>query len=128
MTAEQLMLYFLGAGSPTHPVNEDMLYAINRSVKTYSYYPAFIQSPIGSIFTYQYSFAWFDMRNKVDKKGVNWWGNSVIASKANRQYCIDNSKYFKTFGPNSWGLTACDGPTGYSGNYGTNSTNNDGTI
>jgi len=65
------------------------------------------------IFTYQFSFAWFDLRNMVDKSGVDWWENSVIAITSNRKYCIDNKGKFKTFGENSWGLTACDGPKGY---------------
>lgn len=128
MAAEQFMMYFLAAGSPTHPVDGNMFYGFNRTQTSYGYYPAFIQSPAGSIFTYQYSFAWFDFRNKVDKDGVNWWTNSVLASKASKQYCIDNKKTFKTFGENSWGLTACDGPAGYNGGYGINSNGNDGTI
>ena len=41
---------------------------------------------------------------------------------------------FKTFGKNSWGLTACVGPNGYSGDYGAKPSmadvdkSNDGTI
>lgn len=128
MTAEQFMMYFLGAGSPTHPVPGDMFYAFSRPSKSYGFYPAYISSPAGSIFTYQFSHAWFDLRNKVDKNGVNWWGNSVLASLASRQYSIDNSSYYKTFGENSWGVTASDGPKGYSGAYGMNSSENDGTI
>jgi hypothetical protein len=117
--AEQLMLYVLGAASPSYPVNSDMFYSFTRNYSTYGDYPEFIHSWFGSIFTYQFSHAWIDFNNKIDKKGVNWWTNSLIASKSDRQYCIDNSSKFKTFGPNSWGLTACDGPEGYEGRYGT---------
>ena len=35
-----------------------------------------------------------------------------------RSYCLDNSRKFKTYNENSWGLTACVGPKGYSGEYG----------
>ncbi|MCG8501165.1 MAG: hypothetical protein MJB12_12240 [Firmicutes bacterium] len=117
--AEQFMLYFLGAASPTHPVNANMFYDFIRNYKAYGDYPAFIHSWFGSLFTHQFSYAWFDMRNKVDREGVNWWRNSVIASKVSRQFSIDNADKYRTFGPNSWGLTACDGPDGYSGLYGT---------
>jgi hypothetical protein len=116
--AEQFMLYFLGTASPTHPVNGDMFYNFTRHHASYGGYPEFIHSWFGSIFTHQYSFAWFDMRNMVDKQGVNWWNNSVIATKSSRQYAIDNSDKYKTFGPDAWGLTASDGPYGYEGRYG----------
>lgn len=133
--AEQLMIYFLAAGSPTHPVNKNMFYSFKRDLASYDGSKPFIHSWFGSIFTYQYSFAWFDLRNMVDKKGVNWWHNSVTASKANLQFCIDNSSKFKTFSDKSWGVTASDGPNGYNGAYGANPSGynndqikNDGTI
>lgn len=116
--AEQLMLYFLAAGSPTHPVNKNMFYDFKRVEAVYNNGKPFIHSWFGSIFTYQYTFAWFDLRNKVDNQGINWWENSVAASKANLQFCIDNSNQFKTFGAESWGVTASDGPDGYDGAYG----------
>ena len=116
--AEQLMLYILGAGSSTHPINSDMFYSFTRHYSSYGNYPKFINSWFGSIFTYQYSYSWIDFRNKLDNKGVNWWANSVIASKSSRQYAIDESSKFKTLGENSWGLTASDGPNGYNGRYG----------
>lgn len=116
--AEQLMMYFLAAASPTYPVNSNMFYSFIRHTDSYKNGPSFINSWIGSIFTYQFSHAWFDFRNTSDGEGVNWWENSVIASLSARQYCIYNHDNFKTFGENSWGLTACDGPYGYSGRYG----------
>lgn len=116
--AEQFMVYFLAAASPTFPVNAEVFYDFERAWGAYGYYPPIVHTWTGSLFTYQYSFAWFDMRNKIDKEGVNWWENSIIASKSNRQFCIDYSDIYKTFGENSWGLTACDGPNGYKGGYG----------
>ena len=50
------------------------------------------------------------MKNKKDSNGIDWFANSVKATKANRQFCIDNKDKFKTFGEDSWGLTACSGP------------------
>mgnify|MGYP002798712261 CR=1 FL=1 len=69
----------------------------------------------GTLFTYQFSHAWIDFRNLEDKENINWFDNSIKATVANREYCIDNSEKFKTFGKDSWGLTACVGPNGYSG-------------
>ncbi|MGZ9583669.1 glucoamylase family protein [Paenibacillus marinisediminis] len=124
---EQFMLYFLGAASPTHPVNRDMFYDFIRDTASYGQYPPFIHSWFGSIFTHQFSYAWFDLRYKIDDENVNWWDNSVIATKTSRQFSIDQAEQFKTFGPNSWGLTASDGPNGYQGRYGSAPTgfNND---
>lgn len=115
---EQLMMYFLAAGSKTHPIKADTYYAFQRIKGKYKEYE-FINSWFGSIFTYQFSHAWIDFRNIVDRDGVNWYENSVKATYANYQYCIDRSYLYDTFSATSWGLTACDGPKGYSGYYGT---------
>jgi len=133
--AEQLQLYVLGAGSSTHPTDPNMMYSFTRHSASYGNNPQFIHSWFGSLFTHQFSHAFINFNNKVDKKGVNWWSNSVIASKSSRQYAIDQGSTYKTFGPNAWGLTASDGPKGYSGYYGSNpsgfdndSIKNDGTL
>ncbi|MCL6442142.1 MAG: hypothetical protein K6T83_01540 [Alicyclobacillus sp.] len=116
--AEQFMMYFLGAASPTHPIDPQMFYSFERFVGHYGEHGPIIHSTQGALFVYQYSHAWFDLRDKTDLLGVDWFENSVRASRANRQFCIDRSAEYKTFGPDSWGLTACDGPRGYSGAYG----------
>lgn len=127
--AEQLMLYFLGTASPTHPVPSDMLYQISRESNLWIGMPAYWMSPANSLFTHQYSHAWFPLENTVDLLGTDWFANSTAATLQARQFCIDTSSVFQTFHSNSWGLTACDGPKGYSGGYGANPNNqNDGTI
>ena len=112
--AEQLMLYVLGAGSPTHPVDRSVYYAFQRLKGKYGEYE-FIHSWFGSIFTYQYSHAFIDFRGLVDEKGTDWYQNSVTASLAARQFCIDRQDTSETYHENSWGLTACDTPDGYNG-------------
>lgn len=67
MYAEQFMMYFLAAASPTYPVDPEVFYSFKRLVGTYGNYPPFIYTWTGSL-TYQYSHAWFDLRNKVDRK------------------------------------------------------------
>ena len=114
---EQLVMYFLGAGSPTHPTDLKTYKSFTRSKVTYGDYPV-IHSWFGSIFTYQFSHAFVDFRGIVDNKGVNWFENSVNATLASWKYAQDMSKDYKTFGQYSWGMTACDGPDGYSGLYG----------
>lgn len=118
MYAEQLMLYVLGAASPTYPVPSTMDEEIEKPVGEYKTIHNLIYTYCGTLFTYQFSHAWIDFRGKVDKKGIDWFENSIKATKANRQYCIDHQKQMKTYGEKSWGLTACVGPNGYSGGYG----------
>ena len=134
MYAEQLIIYILSVGSPTFPVNKDVYSNFQKPIGSYNNIKNIIYTYCGTLFTYQYSHAWIDFRNLFDENGINWFENSVKATLSNRQFCIDNSSKFKTFGENSWGLTACIGPNGYSGDYGalpclTNLESlNDGTI
>ena len=134
MYAEQLMLYVLGTASPTFPVNKEMYIDMQKPKESFAGIEDIIYTYCGTLFTYQFSHAWIDFRDMADKEGINWFENSVKATKANREYCIKKSDKFKTFGENSWGLTACVGPNGYSGGYGASPSiedldkQNDGTV
>ena len=88
--AEQLMMYILGVSSPTHPVDKSMYYEFDRKTKDYKDIKDIIYTYCGTLFTYQYSHAWIDFKNLKDKNGVDWFENSIKATKANREYCIDN--------------------------------------
>lgn len=133
MYAEQLMLYILGVASPTFPVEVSIYDDFKKPVADYDEIKNIVHTYCGTLFTYQYSHAWIDFRNRKDKNGIDWFENSVKATLANRKYCIENSKKYKTYGENSWGLTACVGPKGYSGEFGampamSELQGNDGTI
>lgn len=118
MYAEQLMIYVLAVASPTYPVDKSVYSDFDKPVGKYKGINNIIFTYCGTLFTYQFSHGWIDFRDTVDGNGINWFDNSIKATRANRQYCIDNKEKFKTFGENSWGLTACVGPKGYSGGYG----------
>ena len=113
MYAEQLMLYVLGVSSPTFPIDKSMYYDFIRKKEDYKNIKEIIYTYCGTLFTYQFSHAWIDFRNLIDKDNVNWFKNSIKATLANKQYCIDNKSKFKTYNENSWGLTACLSPKGY---------------
>lgn len=125
--AEQLMMYILGSASPTYPVDKEMYYAFGRRWGQYKNHKL-IYTYTGSLFTYQYTHAWVDFRNKRDRLGVNWFENSIEATLANREFCIDNSHKFKTYNENSWGLTACETPHGYEGREGGAPSANNNTM
>ena len=128
------MIYILAIASPTFNVDKDVYDYFDKPKADYGDIKDIVYSHCGSLFTYQYSHAFFDFRNKVDKNGIDWFENSVKATLANRQYCIDNMNKYKTFGENAWGLTACLTPEGYKAGIGSKpcSSNleveNDGTV
>ncbi len=125
--SEAMILYALAIGSPTHPISKDAWKAWKRPVDMYNGYEV-VYCTTGSIFTYQYSHAWIDFRGLFDGD-VNYFDNSINATAETREFCIDNSAEHKSYGENSWGLTASLGPEGYRG-YGAKPGEgfNDGTI
>lgn len=117
--AEQLMIYILGSGCPdqTHRINSTYYNNITKITGSYNG-TSHIQSWNGSIFTYQYSQAFFNFGKYLDSKGRNYYENSVNASRTNYDYCQKLGEKYKTFDSPAWGLTACDTPLGYSGELG----------
>lgn len=131
--AEQLMMYILGAGAPDHPVPGSMMYSFDRWKGSWGGGEEFIYSHANSLFVHQYSHAFVDFRGMRDREGVAWFDNSVAATRTSHAYCSENPEGWKTFGPESWGPTACASPRGYSGAFGSppwgvGHSRNDGTI
>lgn|SRR5574344_581861 len=126
--AEHLMTYVLAVNHPNYPVDKslyDNFLKVTKDGVIYTY--------CGGLFTYQYSHAFIDFRDKKDESGIDWYQNSINATLKNREYCIKNNK-FKSYNEKSWGLSPCLGPNGYSGEYGASPASseidkyNDGTI
>ena len=136
--AEQFCLYPMAAGSTTFAPDDsaEMFYSLERKYGHYKDSGDLIYVWAGSLFTYQFSPAWINFSEVSDRNGADWWQNSVNATRANRQFCIDNQDIFPSMGENDWGLTACDSPGGYdvygappSGNINANNMHHtDGTI
>lgn len=126
--AEQLMIFILAAGSPDYSVhkgayqlmvfNSDLMGATND-------YGSFYPTYTGSLFTHQYSHAWFDFESYNDDTGFNWFTNSVNAVDAAIAYAEGKHSLYDGLSATSWGMSACDGPGDsilsgdvYRGNYG----------
>jgi hypothetical protein len=66
------------------------------------------------LFGYQYSHVWIDFRGIRDRamreKGIDYFENSRRATYAHRAYAAANPGGWAGYGPDVWGLTACDGP------------------
>jgi len=67
----------------------------------------------GPLFLHQMSAAFIDFRDLRDPAGYDYFVEGRNATLANRQYCIDNPQKFAGYGPDIWGLSACDIPDGY---------------
>jgi hypothetical protein len=109
--SESPLLYLLAIGSPTHAISPESWYAWQRPVYTYGPY-RFISG--GPLFTHQYSQAWVDFRNRRDRGFVDFYQNSINATRANNLYCMNLKESFPlSFGQDIWGITASDSQKGY---------------
>jgi hypothetical protein len=107
--SELMMLYLLGLGSRTHPLPPETWRAWQRGPTVTYAGRTYLNCP--PLFAHQYSQAWFDFRNCRDEF-ADYWRNSVDATLAHRQYCVDQAKQFPKYNELTWGLTAADGPGG----------------
>ncbi|MCF8226546.1 MAG: hypothetical protein K9J30_11775 [Bacteroidales bacterium] len=113
---EAMILVILGLASPTHPVPDS---AWNSWCKGYQWEEFYGYEHVNftPLFGHQYSHMYIDFRGIRDaymkEREIDYFENSRRATLASRAYCTDNPKDFPNYGPNEWGLTACDGP-GYS--------------
>jgi len=111
---EALLLYVLALGSPTHPVEPEVW---TNWTKTYDWATFYGQTHVNfdPLFGHQYSHVWIDFREIQDpymrEQGIDYAENSRRATYANRAYCMANPDKWQDYGPNIWGLTACDGPS-----------------
>lgn len=128
---EAMIMTLLGIGSPTHPIPAT---AWNAWTSGYQWQTQYGQTYVifPPLFGHQYSHCWIDFRNLQDAymrgKGIDYFENSRRATLAARAYCIANPRGHKGYGENVWGITACDGPTGYAARGAPPAQNDDGTI
>ncbi|MEP7149642.1 MAG: beta-glucosidase BglX, partial [Acidobacteriota bacterium] len=112
--SEQMILYILAIGSPTHPIPARSWYAWERTWQEYGQYKYL--AAVSPLFIHQFSHAWVDFRNRREHllPNVDYFENSVKATMAQRQFFIDVlSKEFPKYSANIWGLTASDSAKGY---------------
>jgi hypothetical protein len=108
--SELMMMYLLGMGSSSHPLNSDTWFAWKRTIFEYDglrYIGSF-----APLFVHQYSQAWFDFRGKRDRY-ADYFQNSVIATDVHRRFCIELNTQFSDYSNALWGITASDSERGY---------------
>jgi hypothetical protein len=111
--SEHTMLYLMAIGSPFHSIPAESWYAWKRDWIDYGGFHYL--SSGAPLFTHQYSHAWVDYRGRREIRGskVNYFENSVLATRAHRQFCIDLRPEFPDYSNELWGITASDSERGY---------------
>jgi hypothetical protein len=120
---ECLILYVLGASSPTHGVPAEVYHegwAENGKIigsESYHGYELKLHHQLdpphgGPLFWAHYSYLGLDPRGLKDRY-ANYWEENKNQTLINYQWCVDNPKKFKGYGTNNWGLTASYSVKGY---------------
>jgi hypothetical protein len=134
---EVMITYLLAIASPTHGVPASLYYSgwagQAQMMRDYrrgwsgspdgeayangqSYYGIKLDVGVGTggpLFFTHYSHIGFDPRSLRDRYTASYFDNNRNIALINRAYSIANPKHFPGYGPNAWGLTASDGPSGY---------------
>lgn len=111
--SEDKILYLLAIGSPARKIAPRSWYAWKRDWITYEGYKYLSSAP--PLFIHQYTHAWVDYRNRRESSPphIDYFQNSVTATRAHRAFCINLSKEFPGYSENIWGITASDSAKGY---------------
>ncbi len=116
---ETHIVYLLAAASPTHPV-PGSLYQTGWTGSNYAnpsiqYGQKVYCGPFGGgpMFFAHYSYLGFDPRYVKDAT-CNYFVRNRNHALIQHAYAVANPKQYEGYGTNCWGLTACDGPNGYS--------------
>jgi hypothetical protein len=111
---ELMILYLLAIGSPTRPIPASSWYLWKRPWMKYAGY-LFVTVPYNPLFVHQYAHAWVDFRGRREATPphIDYFANSVAATRAHRAFCLDLSKEFPGYTENIWGITASDSAKGY---------------
>jgi hypothetical protein len=110
---EGMMVYILALGSPTHATDPS---GWTEWTRTYRWGEFYGQQHVlfPPLFGHQYTQMFIDFRGIQDAymrdRGIDYFENSRRATISQRAYAIDNPGRWNDYGPNVWGLTACDGP------------------
>lgn len=110
--SEHLVLNLLAVGSPTHAITPRSWLAWQRERITYACYTYLTGGPL---FIHQYSHAWIDFRGRRESwyPFTDYFANSVVATRAHKQFCLDLAYEFPGYTENVWGITASDSEHGY---------------
>lgn len=122
---ECTILYILAAASPTHPVDPDCFHEgymrkgeILSDERSYGYELVLQHNtghsiPVGPLFWAHYSFLGLDPEGLSDSY-ADYWKLNRHHALVHYTYCVENSRGYKGYGKDCWGLTASYSQLGYS--------------
>lgn len=130
---EAMIMYILALGHPTAtktvPASDWTFWTGGYYWGAWYGYQYLVFAPL---FGHQYSHCWIDFRHIQDAymrgKGIDYFENSKRATLAQIEYCKFNQAGWTGYADSLWGLTACDGPSGYNARGAPPAQNDDGTI
>jgi len=128
---ETLIVYVLAAGARNHGIDAtvyDQGFCESTDYWNGKQYGG-VTLPLGPegggpLFFAHYSFCGLNPHGLSDAH-ADYWQQNVAQVAANRAHCIANPGKFKGYGPDCWGLTASDDPSGYDAHA---PNNDNGTI
>lgn len=110
---EAMLVYVMALGSPTFAVGPEAWTAWTAGY-TWGTFHGLEQIGFAPLFGHQYTHVWIDFRGitepAVRAHGIDYFENSVRATLSQRAYAVENPMGWAGYGPDLWGLTACDGP------------------
>jgi hypothetical protein len=123
---ECLITYVLAAASRRHPIRPKVYhrgFAQSRTFINRRQHHG-ILLPLGPdgggpMFFAHYSFMGLDPRGLVDAY-ANYLEQNTAHARINHAHCVANPHGWRGYSQECWGLTACDGPTGYGAHSPTN--------
>lgn len=116
---ECLIAYVLAAAAPRYPIDPAAYHGGFAQSRTFrngrSFYD--LELPLGPdfggpLFFAHYSFCGLDPRGLRDDY-ADYGRQNVQHALINYEHCVRNPHGHKGYGPDAWGLTACDDPAGY---------------
>jgi len=112
---EAMLVYILALGAPDHALGPESWAAWGATLPArwgMDHGQEFARYPV--LFIHQYSHVWLDFRGIRDafmsEKGIDYFENSRRATLAQHAYARANPMGWRGYGPELWGLSACDGP------------------
>ena len=108
--SELIIMYLLGMGSYSHPLDQTAWSAWKRT--TFEYAGLRYIGSYAPLFVHQYPQAWFDLRGKRDRY-ADYFKNSQICTEVHRRFCLDLTPRFLDYSDDLWGITASDSQRGY---------------
>ena len=113
---ECMIMYVLAAASPTHGVPAEVYHEgwamngkINATTTAYGHTLSLAHQGApkygGPLFWSHYSYLGLDPRGLKDRY-ADYWEHNRNHTLINHDWCVDNPKNHKGYGPDNWGLTA----------------------